>query len=76
MRRLEREHGADQDARLRATSRCWEDDRVRGEPRGGCLVRDLEGGYQELQRIIHPHPTISEAIPEAARAVDKWAIHA
>ncbi len=39
-------------------------------------VKDLEGGYQELQRIIHPHPTISEAIPEAARAIDKWAIHA
>jgi dihydrolipoamide dehydrogenase len=36
----------------------------------------LEGGYQELARIVHPHPTISEAIPEAARAVDKWAIHA
>ena len=36
----------------------------------------LEGGYQELARIIHPHPTISEAISEAARAVDKWAIHA
>jgi dihydrolipoamide dehydrogenase len=36
----------------------------------------LEGGYQELARIIHPHPTISEAIPEAARAVDKWAFHA
>ena len=39
-------------------------------------VKDLEGGYQELARIIHPHPTISEAIPEAARAIDKWAIHA
>jgi dihydrolipoamide dehydrogenase len=36
----------------------------------------LEGGYQELARIVHPHPTISEAIPEAARAVDGWAIHA
>jgi dihydrolipoamide dehydrogenase len=35
----------------------------------------LEGGYQELARIVHPHPTISEAIPEAARAVDNWAIH-
>jgi dihydrolipoamide dehydrogenase len=35
----------------------------------------LEGGYQELAQIVHPHPTISEAIPEAARAVDKWAIH-
>jgi dihydrolipoamide dehydrogenase len=39
-------------------------------------VKELEGGYQELARIIHPHPTISEAIPEAARAVDGWAIHA
>ena len=36
----------------------------------------LEGGYQELARIVHPHPTISEAILEAARAVDGWAIHA
>jgi dihydrolipoamide dehydrogenase len=36
----------------------------------------LEGGYQELARIVHPHPTISEAVPEAARAVDKSAIHA
>jgi dihydrolipoamide dehydrogenase len=39
-------------------------------------VKELEGGYQELARIVHPHPTISEAIPEAARAIDKWAIHA
>ena len=36
----------------------------------------LEGGYQELGRIIHPHPTMSEAILDAARAVDGWAIHA
>jgi dihydrolipoamide dehydrogenase len=36
----------------------------------------LEGGYQELARIIHPHPTMSEAILDAARAVDGWAIHA
>jgi dihydrolipoamide dehydrogenase len=35
----------------------------------------LEGGYQELARIIHPHPTISEAVLDAARAVDAWAIH-
>jgi dihydrolipoamide dehydrogenase len=38
-------------------------------------ARELEGGYQDVQRIIHPHPTISEAVPEAARAVDGWAIH-
>ena len=36
----------------------------------------LEGGYQELARTVHPHPTISEAILDAARAVDGWAIHA
>jgi dihydrolipoamide dehydrogenase len=36
----------------------------------------LEGGYQELARIVHPHPTMSEAILDAARAVDGWAIHA
>ncbi len=36
----------------------------------------LEGGYQELARIVHPHPTISEAILDAARAVDGWATHA
>jgi len=35
----------------------------------------LEGGYQELARIAHPHPTISEAVLDAARAVDGWAIH-
>jgi dihydrolipoyl dehydrogenase len=38
-------------------------------------VRELEGGYEDLARIIHPHPTISEAVPEAARAVDGWAFH-
>jgi dihydrolipoyl dehydrogenase len=36
----------------------------------------LEGGYQELARTVHPHPTVSEAILDAARAVDGWAIHA
>jgi dihydrolipoamide dehydrogenase len=36
----------------------------------------LEGGYQELAQMPHPHPTISEAILDAARAVDGWAIHA
>lgn len=36
----------------------------------------LEGGYQELSRIIHPHPTMSEAILDAARAIDDWATHA
>ena len=37
-------------------------------------VRRLEGGYPEVARIIHGHPTLSEAIHEAALAVDKKAI--
>jgi dihydrolipoamide dehydrogenase len=38
-------------------------------------VRALEGGYPELARIIHGHPTLSEAVMEAARAADSWLIH-
>ncbi len=38
-------------------------------------VRVLEGGYPELARTIHGHPTLSEAIMEAARAADGWLIH-
>jgi len=35
----------------------------------------LEGGYPELARMIHGHPTFSEAVLEAARAADGWLIH-
>ena len=38
-------------------------------------VRDLEGGFAEVARIVHPHPTFSEATMEAARATDGWLIH-
>jgi dihydrolipoamide dehydrogenase len=38
-------------------------------------VRSLEGGYPELARIIHGHPTLSEAVMEAGRAADGWLIH-
>jgi dihydrolipoamide dehydrogenase len=38
-------------------------------------VRALEGGYSEVARIIHGHPTLSEAVMEAARAADGWLIH-
>lgn len=38
-------------------------------------VRALEGGYPEVARIIHGHPTMSEAVMEAARAADGWLIH-
>jgi dihydrolipoamide dehydrogenase len=33
-------------------------------------------GYAQLARIIHAHPTLGEAVAEAARAADGWAIHA
>ena len=46
------------------------------EGAGAVAVMALEGGIQELQRIMHPHPTISEAVVEGARAVDGWATHA
>ncbi|MGI9081641.1 MAG: dihydrolipoyl dehydrogenase [Thermoleophilaceae bacterium] len=39
------------------------------------VARDLEGGYAELARSIHPHPAFAEAVLEAARATDGWLIH-
>ena len=38
-------------------------------------VRALEGGYGEIARIVHGHPTLSEAVMEAARDADGWIIH-
>jgi dihydrolipoamide dehydrogenase len=38
-------------------------------------VRALEGGFAELARIVHGHPTLSEAVMEAGRAADGWLIH-
>jgi dihydrolipoamide dehydrogenase len=38
-------------------------------------VKILEGGYAEVARIIHGHPTLSEGVMEAARAADGWLIH-
>jgi dihydrolipoamide dehydrogenase len=38
-------------------------------------VRVLEGGYAEVARTIHGHPTLSEAVMEAGRAADGWLIH-
>jgi len=35
----------------------------------------LEGGYPELSRIVHGHPTLAEAVMEAARAAEGWLIH-
>jgi dihydrolipoamide dehydrogenase len=38
-------------------------------------ARSLEGGYPEIAHQIHGHPTMSEAVMEAARAADGWLIH-
>ena len=38
-------------------------------------VRSLEGGFAEVARIVHGHPTLSEAVMEAARDADGWLIH-
>ncbi|WP_249011332.1 dihydrolipoyl dehydrogenase [Conexibacter sp. DBS9H8] len=38
-------------------------------------TKALEGGYPEVARIVHGHPTMSEALAEAARAADGWLIH-
>ena len=38
-------------------------------------AKALEGGYAEVERIVHGHPTLSEGVMEAARAADGWLIH-
>ncbi|HEY7454502.1 MAG TPA: dihydrolipoyl dehydrogenase [Thermoleophilaceae bacterium] len=38
-------------------------------------ARELEGGYSEVARIVHAHPSFAEAVMEAARATDGWLIH-
>src|ERR1700730_18004103 len=38
-------------------------------------VRALEGGFTEVARTIHGHPTLSEAVMEAGRAAEGWLIH-
>jgi dihydrolipoamide dehydrogenase len=38
-------------------------------------AKALEGGFTEVARTVHGHPTLSEAVMEAARAADGWLIH-
>ena len=38
-------------------------------------AKALEGGYSEVARIVHGHPTLAEGVMEAARAADGWLIH-
>jgi dihydrolipoamide dehydrogenase len=64
-------------------------DRKYGEILGGHIVgsksteliqelvnaKALEGGYPEIAHLVHGHPTMSEAVMEAARAADGWLVH-
>ncbi|MDP9376103.1 MAG: dihydrolipoyl dehydrogenase [Actinomycetota bacterium] len=38
-------------------------------------AKALEGGFPEVARIVHGHPTLSEGVMEAARDADGWLIH-
>ncbi|HMB73773.1 MAG TPA: FAD-dependent oxidoreductase, partial [Gammaproteobacteria bacterium] len=40
------------------------------------LAIEFEASAEDLQRTVHAHPTLSEALHEAALAADKHAIHA
>ena len=40
------------------------------------VAKGLEGGFEEIARTVHPHPTFSEAVMEGARATAGWVIHA
>lgn len=62
-----------------------ETDRILGVHMVGPLVSELiaeavvamefHGSAEDLARIVHAHPTLSEAVHEAALSVDKRAIH-
>lgn len=39
------------------------------------VTMEFRGSAEDLARIVHAHPTLSEAVHEAALAVDKRAIH-
>src|SRR5215208_4809128 len=38
-------------------------------------AHELEGGFHEVARTVHPHPAFAETVMEAARATDGWLIH-
>jgi dihydrolipoamide dehydrogenase len=40
------------------------------------LAIEFEASVEDLQRTVHAHPTLTEALHEAALAADGHAIHA
>jgi dihydrolipoamide dehydrogenase len=41
----------------------------------GAVLMEFGGSAEDLARTCHAHPTLTEAVKEAAMAVDKRAIH-
>ncbi|MGV4858590.1 dihydrolipoyl dehydrogenase, partial [Acetobacter senegalensis] len=41
----------------------------------GVISMEFKGSADDLARICHAHPSLSEAVHDAAMAVDKRAIH-
>ena len=41
-----------------------------------CVAMKLEATYEEVAATIHPHPTVSEILMEAAQDVDGFSVHA
>ncbi|HJR10336.1 MAG TPA: dihydrolipoyl dehydrogenase [Rhodanobacteraceae bacterium] len=41
----------------------------------GVVAMEFKGSSEDLARIVHAHPTLSEVVHEAALSVDKRAIH-
>jgi dihydrolipoamide dehydrogenase len=39
------------------------------------VTKSLEGGYLDIARMPHAHPTLSEVLLEAARSASGWQIH-
>jgi dihydrolipoamide dehydrogenase len=76
----------DQAAGLVRILACTETDRILGVhicgPMAGELIgeavlaMEFQASTEDLQRTIHGHPTLTEAVHEAALAVDRRAIHA
>lgn len=40
-----------------------------------CVAMKMEATYEEIATTIHPHPTVSEILMEAAQDVDRLSVH-